>query len=207
MHSFLVPLLGVALAHLAAAMSPGPSFLMVAKTAASVSRRAGLLAALAMGVGVTVWAAAALLGLAVVFSRFPILYLAARLAGGMFLIWIAIQIWRHARNPLPEPGVASTPASVHAFRSALWIQLSNPKVAVFFGSIFVAVLPPDLPLWLRAVVLAVIFVDECLWYAAVALVLSAPRARRTYARFKTRIERVTACFLGLLGLRLLLDRG
>jgi len=205
MASDLLPIGAVALAHLAAAMSPGPSFLIVAKTAASVSRRAGVAAALAMGVGAAVWASAALTGLAVLFARFAGLYLVARFAGGLFLIWVGVQIWRHARLPLPEARAAGTVSGVHAFRAALWIQLSNPKVAVFFGSIFVAILPRDLPLWLRGVVLAVIFVDEFLWYATVALALSSPRARRVYARFKPAIERTTACLLCLLGLRFVLD--
>lgn len=207
MGSYLLPIGAVALAHLAAAMSPGPSFLIVAKTAAGVSRRAGVAAALAMGAGAVIWATAALTGLAVVFARFAGFYLIVRLAGGLFLIWVAVQIWRHARSPLPEAGAASDVSNVHAFRSALWIQLSNPKVAVFFGSIFIAILPPELPLWLRGVVLAVIFVDEFLWYAIVALALSSPDARRVYVRFKPAIERATACLLCVLGLRLLLDRG
>ncbi|HTT37785.1 MAG TPA: LysE family transporter [Burkholderiales bacterium] len=205
MASYLLPIGAVALAHLAAAMSPGPSFLIVAKTAASGSRRAGVAAALAMGVGAAVWASAALTGLAVLFARFSGLYLVAQAAGGLFLIWVGLQIWRHARAPLPEPGAAKDLSGAHAFRSALWIQLSNPKVAVFFGSIFVAILPRDLPFWLRGVVLAVIFVDEFLWYATVALALSSPRARRAYARFKPAIERATACLLCLLGLRFVLD--
>jgi threonine/homoserine/homoserine lactone efflux protein len=203
MHPLVLPIVGVAAAHLAGAVSPGPSFLMVAKTAAGVSRRAGLLAALAMGVGVTVWAAAALLGVAVMFSRWPMLYLIARVLGAAFLIWIAIQIWRHARSPLPEGSDGGYATGSRAFRAALWIQLSNPKVAIFFGSIFVAVLPPDLPLWAQVVILLIVFVDECLWYAAVALVLSGSHARNGYVRFKTAIERGTACFLGLIGLRLL----
>jgi threonine/homoserine/homoserine lactone efflux protein len=139
--SALLPILTVALAHLAAAISPGPSFLLVARTAVGVSRRAGLAAALAMGVGAALWAAAALVGLAVIFAQFDWLYMGAKIAGGVFLIWIATRIWRNAQVPLPEQGAAPECSLNQAFRSALWIQLSNPKVAIFFGSIFIALLP------------------------------------------------------------------
>src|ERR1700688_4635019 len=104
MTSMLLPILTVALAHLAAAMSPGPSFLLVARTAVGVSRRAGLAAALAMGVGASLWAAAALVGLAVIFAQFDWLYIGAKITGGVFLIWIAIRIWRGAHLSLPEEG-------------------------------------------------------------------------------------------------------
>ena len=45
------------------AISPGPSFVVVARTAAAASRRDGLATALGMGVGGLVFASAALLGL------------------------------------------------------------------------------------------------------------------------------------------------
>jgi len=180
---------------------------LVARTAVGVSRRAGLAAALAMGVGAALWAAAALIGLAVIFAQFDWLYIAAKIAGGVFLIWIAAWIWRGARLPLPEEGAAAPEYSLNrAFRSALWVQLSNPKVAVFFGSIFIALLPQGLPLWLKGLVLAIVFVDEFLWYAVVALLLSAPRPRRAYARSKVWLDRITAGFLCVIGLRLVLDR-
>ncbi len=79
----LSPLLVLALAHLAAAISPGPSFLYVARKSASVSRQAGLKAALAMGLGAAVWAAMAMVGLAELFERVHWLYLVSQLAGAL----------------------------------------------------------------------------------------------------------------------------
>jgi threonine/homoserine/homoserine lactone efflux protein len=49
----LPELIGMASALTLGAVSPGPSFVMVARTAASVGRRNGLLAALGMGLGVS----------------------------------------------------------------------------------------------------------------------------------------------------------
>jgi threonine/homoserine/homoserine lactone efflux protein len=43
---YLLPLAGIALAHQLAAMSPGPSFVLVTRASAALSRRHGLAAAL-----------------------------------------------------------------------------------------------------------------------------------------------------------------
>ena len=60
---------GLAVVHLLAVASPGPSTVLVIQTAAVAGRRGGLLAAFAMMVGALAWAAAALYGLQALFAR------------------------------------------------------------------------------------------------------------------------------------------
>ena len=79
---YAVALAGLALVHLLAVASPGPSTVLVIQTAAVSGRRAGLLAAFAMMLGALAWAAAALYGLQVLFARFEWLYVGFRIAGG-----------------------------------------------------------------------------------------------------------------------------
>src|SRR6266850_8567462 len=105
MIDFLVPLAGLAVVHLLAVASPGPSTVLVIQTAAVAGRRGGLLAALAMMAGALLWAAAALFGLQALFARFEWLYLAFRVGGAIYLFYLAVQLWRHARDPLPEIAV------------------------------------------------------------------------------------------------------
>ena len=78
---YLVALLGLAVVHLLAVASPGPSTVLVIQTAARRGRRGGLLAAFAMMVGALAWATAALFGLQALFARFDWLYLVFRVAG------------------------------------------------------------------------------------------------------------------------------
>jgi threonine/homoserine/homoserine lactone efflux protein len=82
-------------------------------------------------------------------------------------------------------------------------QVSNPKVAVFFGSIFIAMLPSDVPLWMTLALVAIVTFNEVWWYSAVALFFGSGRVRRFYIRAKKWMDRVTGLFLGALGLRLL----
>src|SRR5262245_32689218 len=95
------------------AMSPGPSFVLVARTAVARSRQDGLAAALGMGVGGAFFCGLALLGLIALLSSVEWLYLLLKFAGGFYLIYLAIMIWRGAKQPLavkadiPGEGVGS----------------------------------------------------------------------------------------------------
>ncbi|WP_422099778.1 LysE family translocator [Variovorax sp.] len=199
-------LLGIAGAMTVGAMSPGPSFVMVARTAVA-SRADGLAAALGMGAGGLVFAIAALAGLQAAFLAVPALYLAIKGFGGAYLVYLGIRIWRGARQPLAMAPEAGTPAASggrgkRTFLLGLATQVSNPKTAVVYASIFAAFLPREVPLVLALAVPAVIFCIETGWYAIVALALSSAAPRSAYLRYKTWIDRAAGGVMGLLGLRL-----
>ena len=197
---YVVALLGLAVVHLLAVASPGPSTVLVIQTAAVAGRRGGLLAALAMMAGALLWATAAL------FARFEWLYLAFRIGGAIYLFYLAIQLWRHARDPLPEipVGGAIRLTGWQGFLRALLLQLSNPKIMVFFGSIFLSLLPANPPVWMDATVLAVVAFNEFAWFALLALLFSGGPARAFYRRAKVWLDRFMGGALALLGLRLAL---
>lgn len=200
-------LLGIAGAMTVGAMSPGPSFVMVARTAVA-SRSDGLAAALGMGAGGLVFAIAALAGLQAAFLAVPGLYLAIKGFGGAYLIYLGFRIWRGARQPLAmtqDAAASSTRPQGHGRRTfllGLATQVSNPKTAVVYASIFAAFLPREVPLVLALAVPAVIFCIETGWYAIVALALSSAAPRSAYLRYKVWIDRAAGGVMGLLGLRL-----
>ncbi len=203
----VVALLGLAVVHLLAVASPGPSTVLVVQTAAVAGRRGGLVTAVAMMLGALAWAMAALWGLQALFAKFAWLYVFFRIAGGLYLIYLAVMLWRHARDPLPEmsAGDAARGDDGQIFARALLLQLSNPKIMVFFGSIFLSVLPQDMPGWMEGAVLALVAANEFSWFALLALVFSGGTARAFYRRAKFWLDRIMGGALALLGLRLVLS--
>lgn len=202
----LAAFLTIAGLHLMAAISPGPSFVVSVRTAAAEGFRPALGLAIGFGLGAVIWATAALAGLSLLFQVVPALFTALKFAGGAFLVWIAIQTWRHAKTPLPEPSddMAVPQTLGAAVLKGLGVMLANPKPAVFFGAVFVGLVPPDTPLPVLALVMAVIFVDETLWYIAVARLFSLPGPRAAYARMKTGVDRTFGVLMAGLGLRIAL---
>lgn len=201
-------ILGVVAAQALAVMSPGPSLLVVARTAVVASRAAGAWTAVGLGVGSVVWALAAIFGLQVLFASFPMVYAAAKIAGAGYLLYLAVMLWRHAAAPLPvaDGGERKPVDRLRAVRRGITTQLANPKVAVFFGSVFVTLLPPQPGTAVYAVLVCLVFAVETLWYVFVAYALSVRRIRAGYARSKAAIDRLTGAVLAGLGLRLVLDR-
>lgn len=195
-------LVSIGLVQMLAVISPGPSFLVTARTAVARSRFDGVKVGLGIGAGTVIWSSAALLGLNVLFRAVPVLFLGMKIMGALFILWIALQIFRHADDPVAIEG-ANGENGASPFMSGFLTQISNPKAAVFFGSIFIAMLPSAVPVWMMVALIALVSFNEVWWYALVALFFGARPVRRFYIRAKVWIDRVTGLFLGGLGLRLL----
>jgi len=201
----LLEIIGIATALAAGAASPGPSFVMVARTSASMGRLNGLLAALGMGVGGLIFATASLLGLHGVLLAVPSLYLLLKVGGGLYLAYLGFRIWRGARTPLVaevQLHDRSIPLSSRFLFLGLTTQLSNPKTAIVYASVFAAFLPPDSALSFKVVIALLVFLIEASWYALVAIVLSASKPRNLYLRGKAWFDRAAGGVMMALGIKL-----
>jgi threonine/homoserine/homoserine lactone efflux protein len=203
MDDFL-PLLGIVGALAVGVVSPGPSFLMVARTAAAASRPDGLRAALGMGLGGLCFGAIALAGLQAVFLAVPSLYVGLKLAGGAYLCYLGCRIFMAAKTPLMVADSTAEPAPRWRYLVLGWTtQLSNPKTAIVYASVFAAFLPPHFSVAFSMLLLVAVFAIEAGWYALVALALSAGGPRRVYLRAKTGLDRAAGCVMTALGVKLL----
>lgn len=204
--AFALALAGIALAHLLAAASPGPSFVVVVRESVAESRRAGLFAAFGIALASLAWAALVILGLSVILQQAAWLYSVLRLLGGAYLVYLGIRLWLGAPKPLDvQTATTGAPAHGRALRSGFLTQLLNPKAAVFFGSIFAVLLAPGFPDWVKGAALTIVVVNEFLWFALVASLFSTGRARQAYGRAKIWIDRAAGTCLALLGIRLALS--
>jgi threonine/homoserine/homoserine lactone efflux protein len=118
------------LAGLALNITPGPDMLYVAARGAGEGRSAGIASALGIGAGTLVHIALVAGGLAALLSAVPIAYMAIRIAGALYLIYLGVRA-------LLSSGAATVgrlePASLWAiFRQGVITNVLNPKVALFF---------------------------------------------------------------------------
>jgi len=193
------------------AMIPGPSFVIVARNAIGISRADGLATALGMGVGGIFFGGIALAGLYTLLVAVEWLYVGLKVAGGLYLLYVASKIWRGAAQPMQMPTQDDPPALATSARKSFWLglttQLSNPKTAIWYGSIFAALLPQHPPLWCYLVLPPMVFAIETGWYTVVALGFSSKRPREMYLRARKWIDRIAASVIAILGLRLVLTAG
>ncbi|HEX6842057.1 MAG TPA: LysE family transporter [Stellaceae bacterium] len=203
----LIPFLSILAALALGAISPGPSFVFVVRTSLALSRRDGIASALGMGVGGVVFAGLALLGLQAVLAKIAWLYVALRLAGGCYLLYLATRLWRGATEPIVVRDTTDRrpPGRLRSFCLGLATQLSNPKTAIVYGSIFAALLPPAPPAWVLVALPPAVMLIETGWYSIVAAAFSSERPRAAYLRGKRWIDRASGAVMGALGLRLVIE--
>lgn len=191
--------------HLLAAASPGPAVLMTARTGVTEGFRTAALLAVGIGAGAVVWAVAALFGLALLFELAPAALWAFKIAGALFLLWLAVGMWRHAAEPLGSAGADAMPRSRgSALRLGLFTQLANPKPAVFFGAVFIGTVPPGTTWPWLAALLAAVFLNELACNLVVARAFSFTAVRAGYIRLKARIDRSFAGVLAVLSAKVAL---
>jgi threonine/homoserine/homoserine lactone efflux protein len=198
---------GIVAAITVGAISPGPSFLMVARTAVAQGRSAGLATAWGMGLGAVLFALVTLLGVGALLQAVPWLYLAFKVLGGLYLLWLGWRVWRGAREPLHVES-ADGPVQAAGWKRQLALgfatQISNPKTAVVYAGIFAAFVPQAPSPVFAVLVLLSVGAIEASWYAVVATVLSAQRSRQAYLRYKPGLDRVAGVVLAGLGAKLAL---
>lgn len=201
-----LPLFAILGALLLGAISPGPSFVFVVRTAVAQSRTEGLAAALGMGVGAFIYGTLAVVGLRTLMQDGGLLFTALKVAGGLYLVYLAWKIWSHAADPITvEAGAAPAANPRKAFTFGLLTQLSNPKIVAVFGAVFAALLPANPEPWLYWALPPLIFLQETLWYAIVAVAFSASKPRAIYLSAKLWVDRAAAAFIGILGIRLIIE--
>jgi len=197
-------LAGIIAALAVGAVSPGPSFVIVARLAVATSRAHGLGAAIGMGVGGVVFGVAALFGLQGILLAVPSIYLVLKVLGGVYLCYLGFRILLSAKVPLNVelPGQSAVVSPARSFWLGVTTQVSNPKTAVVYASVFAAFLPATFSMLFAAVLLFLVFVIEAGWYALVATVLSSSGPRRAYLGYKAWVDRTAGLVMVGLGLRL-----
>ncbi|MDJ1653363.1 MULTISPECIES: LysE family transporter [Raoultella] len=204
MTSDLIAVSAIGVAILFGAMSPGASFLLVARMAMSSSRRAALSVAAGMGFGASVFAAIALAGLHTLLTLIPSLYTGLKVAGGCYLLWLALKMFRRPSNRFNDSAGTQEVSVSKAFMTGVFTQISNPHTALVFASIFSAALSKNIQPVMYIILPAMAFVIDVLWYAVVACLLSTDGPRQAYIKYRKFIDKLSGGVMAFLGIRLLL---
>lgn len=202
---FLANILLIQAIFLAAVMTPGPDFVVVSTTALARGRWPGLATAAGTTLGMSVWVVAAMTGITFVFEHLFVLASILRIAGGLYLLFLAAQLIRRSfRRAGPQAlGVAVKRGGLRAFRRGLLVNMGNPKALVLFTSLAALLVKPGTPSWVLAVSGAGIIATAFVWYAVVVLALTHSRVRSRYQKFRHWSDRLAGTVLALFGIRLI----
>ena len=194
------------LACIALAMTPGPNQLYLVSRTLAQGRAAGLVSLAGTASGLAFHIAAAALGLSAVLAAVPAAYDTLRIAGAVYLLFLAWQAWR-----APDAQAPGAPAVVPRgalFRDGALIGILNPKVALFQLAFFPQFVDPAQgSVLLQGAILgvsqlAVVAAYDTLVIFAASSLSGFVGARPAWARASRRL--LAGVFAGL-AVRLLLD--
>jgi threonine/homoserine/homoserine lactone efflux protein len=119
-------------------VTPGPDTALTIRNTLMGGRRAGVFSALGVSVGQAVWTIATATGIAALLAASEPAFLAVKILGSAYLIWLGLQALVAAVRGRPRhiAGVERRPLGASkALRQGLLNNLGNPKMAAFFPSL------------------------------------------------------------------------
>ncbi|WP_242333675.1 MULTISPECIES: LysE family translocator [Anaeromyxobacter] len=120
-------------ATLALTLTPGPAVLFIVARSMSLGRRAGFLSVLGVGLGNTVHAAAAALGLAALLASSPVAFSFVRYLGAAYLVLLGVRRVLDRGGSLGAADAGAAPAAPRSIlRQGFLVAALNPKTALFF---------------------------------------------------------------------------
>ena len=177
-------------------VTPGQDTALTIRNTLLGGRRSGVLTAAGVASGQAFWTLAASLGLAAVLSASEPAFLAVRLAGAAYLIFLGVQTLigssGHASERPRRPG--------NAFRQGFLSNLGNPKMAVFFTSLLPQFGGTSFPALL---LLGLVFCSmTLLWLSLYAAAVARAGDFLRRSRVRAWLDRITGAVLVAFGVRL-----
>jgi len=203
----MTELIAVITITMLAVISPGPDFAMVTRNSLLLSRRAGVLTALGIGLGVLVHVTYTLVGVGLLIQQSLWLFNAIKLAGAAYLIHLGVKMLRARPGGVSADGQVTPLSDLAALRTGFLTNALNPKTTVFIVSLFMQVVRPDTPLAVQIGYGAFISMAHMTWFSLVAACFSADAVRDRLLAVRHWIDRTFGGLLIGFGVLLAIARG
>ena len=182
-------------------VTPGQDTALTIRNTLARGRRGGVHTAAGVALGQLVWALAASAGLVALLSAWEPAFLALRIAGAAYLLYLGLTALRSAFTRAREPSaVPDERLRMPPLVQGLLSNLGNPKMAVFFTSLLPQFAPRGSFVALFALG-AVFCVLTLTWLSGYALAVSRASELLRRSRPWRAIEALTGAVLVALGIR------
>jgi threonine/homoserine/homoserine lactone efflux protein len=193
-------------------VSPGQDTALTIRNTLVGGRSGGIATAAGVVTGLASWTVASSAGLAALLVASQPLFLAIRLLGAAYLVFLGLQALYGAVFRGEHPNSTGTVAGprlrrVVAYRQGLISNLSNPKIVVFFLSLFPQFVTRGQASFASLLLLGLIFCSiTIIWLTLYAVVVARIGDFLRRDRVRRALEATTGLVLIGLGLRLATER-
>lgn len=184
----LSAVLGVAVIAFGLVVTPGPNMIYLVSRSLAQGRRAGLVSLVGVACGFLVYLVATAAGLAALFAAVPTLFVAVKLLGAAYLLYLAWGIVRPGGHSMFEhESDESTHSPKRLFSMGFATCLLNPKIALMYAALLPQFVQPGESAALQLLLLGLVQVAVAVtvnagWVLAAAWIATLLRARPTAQR-------------------------
>ena len=177
---------------------PGPDSLFVLTQSALRGARTGLALTLGLCTGLVLYSIAVAFGVALIFQTSPLAFTLLKFVGTAYLLYLSYSAYRAKPSPL-EPTKAD---SGRTYLRGVLMNLSNPKVAIFFLAFLPQFTSPEWGnLTVQMLTLgALMVVCTCIVFSLMSLLAGTLNSR--LRKSERSLNRVSAVFIFCLALKL-----
>jgi threonine/homoserine/homoserine lactone efflux protein len=191
-------------------ITPGPDMALIVARSTQHGTRAGIIAALGVGVGAFIHIAAAAIGISALILASAATFTALKWIGAAYLTCLGVQMLRSSfeNKPTLKTQLPPPPDSVRQiFLQGVLTNALNPKVAVFFLAFLPQFVDADAPFKVASFVTLGLMFDAVgtTWNIAVAWFAGKLAGSSTYFQWRAWLERVIGALFVVVGIKLALS--
>ena len=185
------------------AMSPGPSMAVVINNAIFKGRYNGILTSIGHGVGITIYATFAVLGLGLILETNIIIFNSFKILSIVFLVFIGIKsILNKEKLNLEKKDVKEKTIS---FLQGFSISILNPKILVWFIAIYSQFMSVNNELIFNIYLVSIAGIVDAFWYIFLTLAITRASALTFFQTKILLIKKLQGFLFVTIGLVLLID--
>ena len=192
---FIVCLLG--------AMSPGPSMAVVINNAIFKGKYNGILTAIGHGIGITVYATFAVLGLGLIIKTNLFIFNSLKILSIIFLIFMGIKsILKKEKLDVEKKDIKQNTVS---FLQGFSIAILNPKIFIWFIAVYSQFMSTNNHLIFDIYLILIAGITDACWYIILTLTVTMASA---FSFFQTKInliQKIQGFFFIFIALGLLIN--
>ena len=202
-----LPLIGtVTVLNLAAAISPGPDFIMTVKNSLRYSRRSGIFTGIGIALGLCIHLFYCAAGIGLLISKSILLFNVIKLLGAGYLIYIGLSsiLAKSSHLEISEQAAGTDLKRFEAFKMGFLCNVLNPKATLFFLSLFTFVISSTTPLHIILIISLIIIATALVWFTIVSVFFTHNRVQQFFRKFGNAVNRLLGGLLVAVGIKIAL---
>ena len=189
-----------AIVCLLGAMSPGPSLALIIRNSINFNRMSGILAAIAHGLGICVYATVTVIILEFILKNSETIFFVIQICGSLFLIILGLIFIFKKDN---KDQIEAYQIHSNSFAQGFIIAIINPKILIWFIAIYSQFIDINASLINKTILVLTPSIIDAIWYSLVAILVTGYGLKEILNKRKFIIQKIIGVLLILIAFSLI----